>query len=943
MAMNMQNAGAEPALARGDAAAAKGDFAGAVAAYREALKHDERSVAAYRKLIGLFRDSRHGAHGLEAAQRLLALEPRSVYARAAVADMLEMLGRLDEAYAMAAPAVNAGQRDAYLITVFGRICGRMEPPRDEAIEPLGRVAADAKLAPRTRVKALWALVHSLDALGRYAESFARAQELKALEKRSGISRPMPNWKGIDAAVRAYTPERMARLPRASHGSRLPIFVVGMLRSGTTLTEQILSAHPDVHGAGELPDLARMALRKIPAKQPYPACLDALDQAALDALAAEQLARLRKAAPKARHVVDKMPTNFEHLGLIELLFPQARVIHCTRDPLDTCLSVYYLPDTSCTNTLEEVAEMYRRYQRIMAHWRGVLRVPMLELRYEEVVADPERKVRELLEFCGLPWNDACLAFHKSGRQSRNFSYHQVRKPIYSGSVGRARHYEKQLAPLQAALAAGSRGAAPTAQVAAEHFARARELANRGDNEAAVASYRAAIAADPKLVVAYNNLGNLLTGMDRAEEALEPLRRALELKPDYALAQYNVGNALKKAGRHDEAIRAYERALELKPGYPEALNNLANTLNDANRLPEAEATLRKAIASRPDFAEAVHNLAGTVRDLGRIEESIPIFQQALAINPKLADSHFGVSLMLMLVERYAEAWPHYEWRFRWSAFPGRKQMLPGPQWKGERFDGKTLLVYFEQGLGDTIQFVRYAPLIAARGGQLVMEVQKSLMRLCAPLGRYARFIAGGERRPHYDLQCPLQSVTLAFNTTVDTIPPAPYLTPDPALVAKWRERIGGAPGLKVGLIWAGNPKQPSEPKRGVGMQNCLPLFATPGVRWVSLQVGEKASEVLLAPPGTISDVSPELTDFAETAAVMANLDLVISTDTAPAHLAGALGVPTFLMLRDLPDWRWHLERADCPWYPSMRLFRQKKPGDWATVVAEVKAALVAQMGK
>jgi hypothetical protein len=162
-------------------------------------------------------------------------------------------------------------------------------------------------------------------------------------------------------------------------------------------------------------------------------------------------------------------------------------------------------------------------------------------------------------------------------------------------------------------------------------------------------------------------------------------------------------------------------------------------------------------------------------------------------------------------------------------------------------------------------------------------------------------------------------------------------------KWRERIGGAPGLKVGLIWAGNPKQPSEPKRGVGMQNCLPLFATPGVRWVSLQVGEKASEVLLAPPGTISDVSPELTDFAETAAVMANLDLVISTDTAPAHLAGALGVPTFLMLRDLPDWRWHLERADCPWYPSMRLFRQKKPGDWATVVAEVKAALVAQMGK
>jgi hypothetical protein len=214
MAMNMQNAGAEPALARGDAAAAKGDFAGAVAAYREALKHDGRSVDACRKLLGLFRDSRHAAPGLEVAQRLLALEPRSVYARAAVADMLEMGGRLDEAYAMAAPPVNAGQRDPYLVTVFGRICGRMEPPRDEGIAPLGQVVAHASVQPRARVKALWALVHSLDALGRYDEAFARAQELKAFEKSSGLARPPANWSGIDASIACRAP-RTARRCRSS--------------------------------------------------------------------------------------------------------------------------------------------------------------------------------------------------------------------------------------------------------------------------------------------------------------------------------------------------------------------------------------------------------------------------------------------------------------------------------------------------------------------------------------------------------------------------------------------------------------------------------------------------------------------------------------------------------------------------------------------------------
>jgi Tfp pilus assembly protein PilF len=473
----------------------------------------------------------------------------------------------------------------------------------------------------------------------------------------------------------------------------------------------------------------------------------------------------------------------------------------------------------------------------------------------------------------------------------------------------------------------------------HFVRAAQLAKDGRVAEAIEAYQRGLAAQPDFAPARNNLGNLLTGSGRTDEAIVELRRAIELDPGYALAHYNLGNALRRAGQQAEGIASYRKALELRPQYPEALNNLGNALNEADRLPEAAEVLERAVAARPGFGEALNNLATVQKELGLIEESLDNFARAVSAAPQLADASFGYALALLLAGRYREGWQHYESRWACNEFTGRRRHLTDPLWRGENFAGKTLLVYFEQGFGDTLQLLRYLPMVAARGGKVVLEVQRPLLRLCAGYTRWAQLIAGGEPRPRYDLQCPLLSLPLAFDTTLESIPrEVPYLQPDPWLVAKWRERLATArPGLRVGLVWAGNPKQKSEPKRGIGLEPCLPLFSLPGVRWFGLQVGERAGDVVMAPPGSIRDLSPELTDFAETAAAIANLDLVISSDTAVVHLAGALGHPTWALLRFSPDWRWHLGRDDCPWYPAMRLFRQPRRDDWPAVIAAVRGAL------
>ena len=270
------------------------------------------------------------------------------------------------------------------------------------------------------------------------------------------------------------------------------------------------------------------------------------------------------------------------------------------------------------------------------------------------------------------------------------------------------------------------------------------------------------------------------------------------------------------------------------------------------------------------------------------------------------------------------------------------LPQPLWTGEDLAGKTILLHHEQGLGDTIQFMRYAPLVAARGARIVLELQPALVRLAAGFQGTMEIVAAGSPLPPFDFHCPLLSLPERFATDLATIPVAiPYLVPETEATARWRRQLAPGAGLKIGLVWAGNPAHQDDRKRSLPLERLMPLLKVPGLRWFSLQVGERAGDIARLPGGMITDLSQNLTDLAETAAAIANLDLVVAVDTSVVHLAGALGRPVWVLLPFAPDWRWMLGRDDSPWYPSLRLFRQKRPDDWDAVVAKVRRALARQV--
>jgi len=493
---------------------------------------------------------------------------------------------------------------------------------------------------------------------------------------------------------------------------------------------------------------------------------------------------------------------------------------------------------------------------------------------------------------------------------------------------------KLARVEEALASYDRALAVKPDYAEALCARGNAMMQLKRVAEALASYDRALAIRPDYAWALNNRGNVLLELRRHEEALASYDRALAIRPDFAEVLYNRGVALLELRRVEEAMTSYDRALAIKPDYPEALNNRGLALLELNRFEEAVTNYDRALAIRPDFAEALNNRGLALLELKRVEEAVASHRRALAIRPDFADAGFNLAQALLLLGDFETGWAEYEWRW-WSKRYSPKKFT-SPLWRGEDLTGKTILLYAEQGLGDTLQgdtlqFVRYAPLVAARGGRVILEVQPRLARLLVGVTGVAQVIARGEPLPDFDLCCPLLSLPGRLGTTLATIPAEPsYVSADSRLAARWAEAIGDEPNLKVGLAWAGNPNQQNDNDRSIALERLRPLLEVPGIRWVSLQVGERAGDVAHLPPGSITDLSSQLTDFAETAAVMVNLDLVISIDTSVAHLAGALGRPVWTLLSFVPDWRWLVEREDSPWYPTMRLFRQPARGDWESVI-------------
>ncbi len=473
----------------------------------------------------------------------------------------------------------------------------------------------------------------------------------------------------------------------------------------------------------------------------------------------------------------------------------------------------------------------------------------------------------------------------------------------------------------------------------HYNLATLLQRDGMLEQAASCYAAASAARPDFAEARVNRGNCLLALGRMKEAEEAYRDALHVWPGYAVAHANLGCALHALGRFEEAAAHCDTAIRLQPDYPEAYSNLGSALLVQGRFEEAIAAFQGALALRPNYAEAHANLGAALLDSGDIEGALLACEAAIELAPDQPDARFNHGLALLAAGRYAEGWAEHEHRLRLAHYPRRT--LGCRQWGGERLSGERVLLHAEQGLGDTLQFVRYAAEVAARGGRVILEAQRPLLRLLGRVEGAAEIVASGDSLPEFDLHAPLMSLPHACGTTLETIPgQAPYLHADPALTERWASRLPADGKLRVGLVWAGSPR-PGEPRnhhadrrRSLRLACLAPLAGIPGVRFVSLQLGPPSEQARTPPPGLdLIDPTPDIADFEDTAALIAGLDLVISVDTSVAHLAGGLGRPVWVLSRFDGCWRWLSGRDDSPWYPTLRLYRQERAGDWSGPIARI----------
>jgi tetratricopeptide (TPR) repeat protein len=433
-----------------------------------------------------------------------------------------------------------------------------------------------------------------------------------------------------------------------------------------------------------------------------------------------------------------------------------------------------------------------------------------------------------------------------------------------------------------------------------------------------------------------LGMTLQSLNQPEAALAHLMRAIELLPHSAQARYNFGKLLRDQKRNEDAANQFRQCLTLQPGFPPALNNLANTLRDLGRSEQAIPVYQAALVARPNHPPTLHNLGLAYRDLQMLDDAMRCFDTALAYDSSHHECRLSRAMLLIQRGHFLPGWNEYEARFDVTRANARRDFEP--RWDGQNPEGQTLLLYAEQGFGDAIQFSRYATLLAERHATVVVHCQPELAELFQSLRGVDQIITTGDALPKFDACRGMMSMPLVFGTTLESVPnETPYLRADQAKVRRWR-RIIEPGGIRVGLVWAGAAGYGNDRQRSLTLENFSPILRTPDVQFFSLQKGA-ATEQIAQLPAEIRplNLSAELNNFADTAAAIENLDLVISVDTAVAHLAGALDKPVWTMIPFAPDWRWMSDREETPWYPTMRLFRQKHRGDWGDVITNIAEAL------
>ncbi|WP_193378467.1 tetratricopeptide repeat protein, partial [Singulisphaera acidiphila] len=506
-----------------------------------------------------------------------------------------------------------------------------------------------------------------------------------------------------------------------------------------------------------------------------------------------------------------------------------------------------------------------------------------------------------------------------------------------------------------------------------------LAAQGRHEAAVAAFQQAIRLRPNDAEAFAHLAAALGDLNRLTDAVAAYGHAIRLRADDARTHKNLGITLAKLGKLDESIASYREALRLRPDYADALNDLGIALARKNLFDEAAGSYRQALTHRPDYAEAFNNLGNTLRNLGQFAEAVASYDRAVAIKPSYADAYNNRGIALAETGQFAEAvdsytrcirlrphhvdahlnraltwlregnfaqgWAGYEWRLRKKGALDRPPIMPA--WNGYPPAGLRVLLVAEQGLGDSIHFIRYAPLLQRLGATVIFECPAKLIPLLARTPGIDRIYPQGEEPPEHDVYTPLLTLPGLLGTTLESIPlEIPYVYPDPDLVEHWSRELAASPGFKVGINWQGNPTFAGDYHRSMPLRHFAPLARVPGVRLLSLQKNDGAEQLQeLGDEFPVVDLGSRLDEangpFMDTAAVLKNLDLFITSDTAVAHLAGAMGVPVWVPMGAAPGWQWMLGREDSPWYPSMRLFRQAKLGNWPPVFERIARELAQEV--
>jgi tetratricopeptide (TPR) repeat protein len=452
-------------------------------------------------------------------------------------------------------------------------------------------------------------------------------------------------------------------------------------------------------------------------------------------------------------------------------------------------------------------------------------------------------------------------------------------------------------------------------------------------------REAVALSPEVSRFHYKLGVALQDAGELGAAADAYRSAIGLEADYAEAYNNLGCVQQLQGDLDAALGSYRRALSLKPSLPQASQNVAGLTGDTTTARAAIEGYQRSARENPRDPYPLVNLGNTYRELGRHREAIEAFGLALERSPGLAEAHFARALGRLLCGDYQEGWKDFEWRWKVKALSAAVPDYPAPLWDGAAIRDGTILLHAERGFGDTLQFVRYAPLVAERCGTVLLQCQRELAGLLGSVSGVSRVMLPGEALPPIHAHLPLMSLAHVFRTSLETVPwRGPYIAADPHLTSKYEALIPRSGKLRVGLVWAGQSGQGDDRKRSLALSALAPIAAVPDVAFYSLQKGAPAAQAAVPTAGmTLIDLDPYIGDFSDTAAFVSLMDVVITVDTSVANLSGAMGKRTWVLLSKIPDWRYHLDREDTAWYPSMRLFRQLTEADWSVPIAAVARAL------